>query len=67
MTNETKAGLLLIEIFERLINPNANGHLGMGGLFLFCMVTKKNYISGNFLPSKKFRSINSKSDYYIRA
>ena len=29
----SKIGLLLTEIFERIFNPNENGHLVMGGRF----------------------------------
>ena len=46
-TYEKKTGFLLIETFEKLFNPNENGHLETGGLFVVITVCDLRYSPSN--------------------
>ena len=44
-----KTGLLLIDTFERLFNPNENGHLKTGGIFSFVRIKINERISAQLI------------------
>lgn len=56
-TSETKNSFLLLEIFERVFNPNENGHLVAGGLFYLSVLVEKEWSKGGVTLSMTCRDV----------